>query len=221
VIVPTRGRPQNAAPFMASLRASTGLASAVAVVNDDDPESARAWREAGAVVVSIPWEPGDFARKMNVGVRGGAAPWVLLVGDDVRFHPGWLDHAEVTATLFEAKVVGTNDLGSPRVLSGEHATHMMISRDYIESEGASWDGPGVVCHEGYTHWFVDDELVLLAKQRGVWAMSLGSRIEHLHPIWGKGVNDATYDLGQQGAEKDQRLFQRRARKFTGKVPVPA
>jgi hypothetical protein len=221
VIVPTRHRPHNAKPFMESVRASTGLATVYAVCNDDDQESATAWTAAGAMVLGVDWAPGDFARKINVGYEAGGAPWLFLVGDDVRFHPGWLDHAQTVANLYQADVVGTNDLGSPRVMSGEHATHMLIGRDYIDRQGASWDGPGIVCHEGYSHWFVDDEIVWAAKQRGTWAMALGSRVEHLHPIWGKGANDATYELGQKGSADDQRLFQRRARRFAGKVPVPA
>ena len=75
---------------------------------------------------------------------------------------------------------------------GDHATHLLIPAAYIDEHGASWDGPKVVCHEGYRHWYVDDEIVTAAKQRGVWAMALGLQVEHLHPVWGKAENDDTY-----------------------------
>lgn len=136
-------------------------------------------------------------------------PWIFITGDDVRFHPGWLDHAQQTARDTGAQVVGTNDLGNPKVMSGEHAVHMLIARDYIEQVGASWDGPGVVCHEGYRHNFVDNEIVAAAKQRGVWAPSLASVVEHLHPRWGKGEMDETYRKGQYRHEKDQAEFEAR------------
>jgi len=206
VIVPVLDRPQNAAPFMASLRATTGMATVYAVANHDDHETVKAWDEAGAVVLYA--EGVSFAAKVNEGYRQTTEPWLFLVGDDVRFYPGWLDHAQAVAGD-DFDVVGTNDLGNPRVTSGEHATHMLIRRSHVDKVGASWDGPGVVAHEGYRHWFVDDEIVAAAKQRGVWAMALGSIVEHLHPAWGKGEQDETYRLGQSHAAKDQATFEKR------------
>jgi hypothetical protein len=73
--------------------------------------------------------PGTFAEKVNYAYDTlDRAPWVFLTGDDVKFHPGWLDHAQFVAKANRADVVGTNDLGNPRVTSGEHAVHMMIRR---------------------------------------------------------------------------------------------
>jgi hypothetical protein len=207
VIVPVMGRPQNAEPFMASLRASTGLAKVYAVANHDDDATIGAWWGTGAEVVV-----GDvvtFAEKINHGYRQTVEPWLFLVGDDVRFHPGWLDHAQHVARTQGAAVVGTNDLGNPRVMAGEHATHLLIARSYIDEHGASWDGPKVVCHEGYRHWFVDDEIVVAAKQRGVWAMALGSHVEHLHPVWGKAEDDEVYRTGQAHAAADRKVFEKR------------
>ena len=205
VIVPVLRRPEHAAPFMRSLRASTGLANVYAVCSEAD--DAEAWRAVGATVIET--DRVSFAMKVNDAYPHTKEPWVFLVGDDVRFHAGWLDHAQMVARDSGAKVVGTNDLGNDRVMSGDHATHMLIARDYIDEQGASWDGPGVICHEGYRHWFVDDELVTAAKQRNVWAPALGSIVEHLHPAWGKADTDDTYVRGQRYAERDQRTFQKR------------
>jgi hypothetical protein len=202
VIVPVLRRPENAAPFMQSLKASTGLATVYAVCSEDD--DAEAWQQAGATVVRT--DRVSFAMKVNDAYPHTNEPWVFLVGDDVRFHAGWLDHAQLVARNSGAKVIGTNDLGNERVMSGDHATHMLISRDYIDTVGASWDGPGVICHEGYRHWFVDDELVTAAKQRNAWAPALGSIVEHLHPAWGKAETDDTYIRGQRYAERDHRTF---------------
>jgi hypothetical protein len=208
VIVPVMGRPQNAAPFMASLRASTGLATVYAVAYASDTETIDAWSAVGAQVFAKHAE--TFAQKVNDGYLYTEEPWLFLVGDDVRFHPGWLDHAQHAAgDTFD--VIGTNDLGNPRVTSGDHATHLLIRRSYVDEHGASWDGPKVVCHEGYRHWFVDDEIVTAAKQRSVWAMALGSVVEHLHPAWGKAETDAVYELGQSHADTDRKLFEKRLR----------
>jgi len=208
VIVPTMNRPQNAAPFMRSLKASTGLATAYAVCDPDDTASAAAWLAEGAVVL-FSNRGHTFAQKVNHGYLETDEPWLFIVGDDVRFHPGWLDHAQAVAKSHDAAVVGTNDLGNPRVVAGEHATHMLIRRSYVDEHGASWDGPGVVCHEGYGHWYVDDEIVTAAKQRGVWQMALGSIVEHLHPAWGKADQDDTYRRGQVTVVEDRKLFAQR------------
>lgn len=201
VIVPVLRRPQNAEPFMRSLRASTGLATVYAVADDDDPETAQAWSAAGAEV--IVGDARTFARKVNLGYAKTAQPWLFLTGDDVSFKPGWLDHAQHVADTFKADVVGTNDLGNPRVIAGEHSCHLLIRRSYVDEVGASWEGPGVVAAEAYHHWYVDDEIVTAAKQRGVWQMALGSIVEHNHPLWGKAEGDEVYELGQSRAEDDR------------------
>jgi hypothetical protein len=208
VIVPTLRRPQNAAPFMESLRASGADLAAVYAVADPGPD-ADAWKEAGATVLH--WHgppPGTFAERVNLGYQVTDEPWLLLAGDDVRFHPGWLDHAQ-HAARDGADVVGTNDLHNPRVTAGEHSPHPMIRRAYADEQGASWDGPGVVCHEGYRHWFVDDEIVMAAKQRGTWVMAFHAKVEHLHPMWGLADDDETYALGREHMASGRELFEKR------------
>ena len=107
-------------------------------------------------------------------------------------------------------MVGTNDLHNPRSLAGDHSPHPLIRRAYIDEHGASWDGPGIVAHEGYRHWFVDDEIVTAAKQRGAWAMAHHAKIEHLHPLWGLADDDETYRLGREHVAADRELFETRA-----------
>lgn len=213
VLVPVMRRPQNAEPFMRSLRASTGLAQAYAIYDEDDLETRDAWKQAGAHVIQSTGS--SFAVKINDGYRATSESNLFIVGDDVRFHPGWYDHAAYAQGISGSRVVGTNDLGNPRVMRGEHATHMLIAREYIDEHGASWDGPGSVCHEGYGHWFVDDEIVTLAKQRGTFVVALGSKVEHLHPIFLKGGQDEVYELGQSRVDADRKIFEARVSKFAG------
>lgn len=207
VVVPVLRRPQNAEPFMRSLRASTGLATVYAIADGDDPGTAEAWVAAGAQV--IVGDVRTYARKANLGYGKTSEPWLFVCGDDVAFHPGWLNHAQHVAAMLHGDVIGTNDLGNPRVMAGEHATHLLIRRSYVDEVGASWDGPGVVCHEGYRHCFVDDEIVTAAKQRGAFQSALGSVVEHNHPLWGKSDEDEVYRLGQSSYEQDGRLFRSR------------
>jgi len=217
VIVPVLHRPQNVKPFMESLRASTGLARAWFVCEEGDDVQADEVRSYGGNVL---FHSGSFAKKANFAFDQlsalSEAQWVFLAGDDVKFRPGWLDHCFEVARRYKAKVVGTNDLANPRVMRGEHATHMLVERAYVMEKGASWDGPGVLCHEGYHHWFVDDELVTVAKQNGVFQVALGSEVEHVHPMVGKAPNDAVYDLGADKSQEDEKLFKARFRKFSAR-----
>jgi hypothetical protein len=223
VLVPVLGRPEHAEPFMRSLRASTGLARAYAILGPEETAEAyqaveAAWKQAGANILHS--EDGlpaaiTFAEKVNAGYRQTSEPWLLLVGSDVRFHPGWWDHALAAAEGDRFSVIGTNDLGNPRVMAGEHATHPVVRRSYVDKVGASWDGPGIVAHEGFRHWFVDDEIVTAAKQRGVWTPALASRVEHLHPFFGKGEHDDVYELGQSYLDVDKALFEARRAEHGG------
>lgn len=207
VLVPVLHRPRNVEPFMQTLLASTGLATAWFICDRDDKIEQDEVLRCGGRVLKC---DGTFAEKANYayGKVSPAAPWVFLAGDDVQFRPGWLDHALFMADAYGAEVVGTNDLGNPRVTRGDHATHMLVRRSYVDEVGASVDGPGSLCGP-YGHWFVDDELVGLAQRRGVWQMALGSVVEHMHPYWNKGVTDAVYEKGAASAEADRVLFEQR------------
>jgi GT2 family glycosyltransferase len=216
VIVPVLHRPQNIEPMMHSLLASTGLARAWFVCESGDNEEIAAAGRCGARVLTHP-DAHTFAEKVNLAFRviDDPAPWMLLVGDDVRFRPAWLDHAYDVHRRYGANVVGTNDLCNPRVIRGEHATHPMVRRSYVEEIGGGWDGPGVVCHEGYRHQFVDDEIVTAAKQRGTFQAALGSQVEHLHPLNGGAEMDDVYAAGEKHAKSDRGLFEARFRKHVG------
>jgi len=216
IIVPVAKR-DNAMAFMDSLAASvtTDQLAQVRVyvmADADDIEAQNAWSRALSLDHDVldPYRylrsMGSFAEKVNRGYLVSGEPWLLLVGDDVKFHKGWLDQAMATAAETGAAVVGTNDLGNPAVLAGAHATHMLIRRRYVEKSGASLDGPGIVCHEGYRHWYVDNEIVELARKRDVWAPCLAAHIEHLHPLFGKGEVDEVYMIGQRAVEADKALW---------------
>jgi hypothetical protein len=208
VIVPTM-RPANAELFMASLKASTEMAKVYAVT---DAETAPAWRAAGAEV--LVGDEVSFAQRVNAGYRATDEPWLFIVGDDVKFHRHWLINAKLIASR-RYHVVGTADLANPRVMSGDHATHLLIRRSYIDEVGASWDGPKAVCHEGYRHWFVDDEIVTAAQRRGVWAFARSSVVEHLHPLTGKADWDEVYEIGVAHKDADEARFRSRLREHLG------
>jgi hypothetical protein len=122
------------------------------------------------------------AAKWNRGFNETSQPWVLLIGDDVRFQPGWLDAARGLSAEFD--VIGTNDTTdkpkNPFVAKGIHADHFFVRRAYVEEYGACLDGPGVLAPECYRHWYTDTEMIKLARARGVFTPCLESVVEHLH-----------------------------------------
>jgi len=202
VIVPVLRRPWRAEPFMESWRASNPAGSAVYAVTDaEDRATRQAWFDAGAIVLTSD-RGSTYAQKVNYGLEATVEPWLLLVGDDVKFHEGWLEAALEAGQ--HADVVSTNDMA--RTDLDELAVHPMFSRRYLIDRGASLDGPGLICHEGYKHWYVDNEWSFLARERGVMTYAAGARIEHLHPIFRKGETDEVYELGQSHAYEDSRLW---------------
>jgi hypothetical protein len=213
VIVPVLGRPHHAAPFMRSLRATTGLAHVLAVASEDDTETIDAWFAAGADVLKVDPQQGSFACKVNDGYEATDCPWMLFIGSDVEFKPSWWDHALAVARNTGANMVATNDLLNADVHDGRLATHPVVRRSYVDELGASWDGPGVVAHEGYSHWYVDAEWSTVANQRRTMVPALASHIEHLHPLAGKAEMDETYRIGQKHRGNDQALFEARCKRF--------
>lgn len=226
VIVPVLKRPHKAAKFMRSLElaefghsSDLPLVKVYAVADYDDVETAEAWERTGLAEV-IPFNNdalgrgGTFAEKVNHAYRETSETWLLLVGDDAKFRPQWLDYAQHEARD-GAHVIGTNDMQSMASVLGVTTPHPMIRREYIKERGASWDGPGIVCHEGYHHICVDSEIVHLAKLRRVWAFARHAEIDHLNPHYGVGQEDETYALGRKYYEEDFQLWQKRVGQFTG------
>lgn len=159
-----------------------------------------------------PQAPGDYARKINAGYRASSEPLMLLGADDITFRPGWLE-AAIAQLAPGIGVVGTNDLGSGRVMAGQHATHPLVTRHYADTYGTI-DEPGIVLHEGYGHNFVDDEFVGTARQRHAFAFAADAIVEHHHPDWGKADRDDVYDLGRERWAYDRLLWKTRRRLWT-------
>lgn len=214
VLILVLRRPDHVAPVLESLLASSdpGRFHPVFIASPGDRDEHAAVRDAGADLLILPEEPGrgDYAKKINLGYRETTEELIFTGADDLRFHANWLDYALAKLSgRSRIGVVGTNDLGSRRVMRGEHATHSLVSRRYADEWGTA-DQKGQVLVEVYHHNFVDDELVHTAKIRAAWAFARASVVEHLHPHWGKGKLDATYRLGLKDFEMDRQVFRSRA-----------
>jgi hypothetical protein len=209
VLVPVLGRPGHIGPLVKSLRDSEADARIVLICNHDDRATIAACRRARRDPMIVPWQAdyADWARKLNYAWPLVEEEWRLHGADDILFHPGWLEEAIKVGERYAACVVGTNDLGNPRVKAGVHATHQLVHRDYWEC--GTVDEAEKVVTEAYHHNFVDDEFVQTAMSRNTYASALRSHVEHFHPDWGKAPNDETYEFGRSRFNRDAVLFNQR------------
>lgn len=205
IIVPVLHRPHRVAPLLASVEASTPEPHRVLFVCDhhDEAEQLAVDAEGGERIEVT----GNYAAKINAAYAGTTEPLLFLGADDLQFHPHWADRA--MARLEPGiGVVGTNDMGNPRVKAGLTATHSLVTRAYVDEHGTI-DERGKVLHEGYPHEWVDTEFVETAKVRSAWAFAFDSLVEHLHPHWGKAPTDELYDAHAKRMAVGQRIYRQR------------
>jgi hypothetical protein len=221
LVCPLYGRPHRTATFVEACdRAATGPQTIYLVCTSDrDTDiAAAAATTATVIVLDGPRQPGDWARKINAAYRATTEPILVLMGDDVTPRPGWHDEvANAYARGFG--VIGTQDLGNRRVLSGLHSTHPAVARWYADRHGTV-DGPGAIVSEEYHHNYPDQELVETAKARGLWTFCNTAVLEHHHPNWGKGEMDWVYALGREGFDKDRWTYDLRQRLWNSLLPLP-
>lgn len=214
IVIPVLNRPHRIKPTVESIAESTPEEHRVLFVateGQDDVIAALEENECWYVVLR-PNYKGDYAKKINHAYAITDDEFIFLGADDLKFHPGWLSAALKVMERKSIGVVGTQDMGSPRVINGEHATHFLVRRGYIDARGTI-DEPGKILHEGYPHEFVDDELIGTAKKRRAYAFAGDSWVEHLHPDWGKAPSDATYKESPARITAGRDVFMRRSLKW--------
>jgi hypothetical protein len=145
--------------------------------------------------------------KMNYGYKSTSREWLFLGAQDIEFTPGW---QEAAFHNHSASVIATNDKANMQVQRGLFGTHCLVRRSYVDEQGASADGPGVLIHEGYDHNFVDRELCGVAMNRHVFSFAKDSIVLHKHPLWRTAEWDDTYRKALRRFQSDRRLWLERA-----------
>lgn len=217
ILIPVLDRPDNAAKVATSIREVAQVDTEILfLLSPDDPDELHAVQETGERYAVVVWPAGDgdYARKINAGYRMTQGEWIFTAADDLTFHDNWDLHALASANGFS--VIGTQDLCNGAVKRGRHSTHTLVRREYVRAVGSTFsDGPDVVLHEGYSHQWVDVELVAAAQGRAEWIFAGDSVVEHHHPICGEAEMDDTYRksmlLGDGRA--DRRVYARRHAEF--------
>lgn len=213
VLIPTLGRPQHIEPLLNSLYGTTDRAVALFLTTESDKEARAEIDRLGERRIDvIQARRGDYARKINTGYRETKEPFLFLAATDLKFHEDWLENA-MKHMSDDIHVVGTNDLGNPRVIRGEHSTHTLVSRYYCTYSGTI-DEKHKVLHENYPHEYVDDEFIETAKCRNTFEMAIDSIVEHDHPAWGKAKWDKSYKEVDKRLRPGYRIFHKRRHLWT-------
>ena len=212
ILVPVLDRPKNAARLVKSIRAVSVTSPRIMFLCSlNDLAEQAACRATGEETVVVPWDPisGDWAAKLEWGRRLTAEPFMLLGADDLHFHPGWdVNALRVFEQMPHVGVVGTQDKGNPLVMRGQHSTHPIVRRAYVDQWGTI-DDAALMLHDGYDHQYADNELCETAMARGAWHFSHDVVVEHLHPAWSKAQHDTTYDRAYRWAVRDHKHFHQR------------
>lgn len=221
VLIPVLNRPHRVKPVLESIRETTPDALVVFIPDPDDTaenEAIDEHRDADTLVLPT---AGNYATKINVGFDATTEPLLFMGADDLKFWPDWFSRAK-TYLVPGIEVVGTQDLSNPRVMRGDHSTHTLFRRSYIEERSGVVDQPRKVLHEGYRHENCDDEFIQTAKARGVYAHGWDVVVEHFHPIvhlpqrmaergTEPPATDETYELGMRFSNVSRREFRKRRR----------
>jgi hypothetical protein len=215
LLVPVLGRPHQIKPVFDSITSATSTEHRVIFIcsprasDQVGHDACRAIPEA--ITITVPWEPGrsDYALKLEAGFDQTDEEWLFQGATDLVFYAGWDVQALAVARQSKCGVIGTNDLGNPLVKRGRHSTHTLFTRDYIETYGGTADNSGRIFSTAYDHQWTDSEFIETATLRRQFAFARRSIVEHLHPHWGKGDMDETYEKAHRATTEDQRLFMRR------------
>lgn len=205
ILAPVLRRPHRVRPLLDSVAAATPDPYRVVFIPDPDDEGEiAALKLAGAEFMPV---AGNYSVKINAGIEATDEPLIFAGADDLDFKPGWLDAAR-SYLRDGIGVVGVNDL-IPRPHRPDHATHFLVARWYVDEYGLIDSGPGKLLFEGYPHEYTDDELIGTATSRGAYAYCADAVVEHLHPLVGKGENDALYLDAARRMRRGRPIFEGR------------
>lgn len=212
LIIPMLRRAHRVQPLVESITEATSCDHRILFVatERDDAVIAAVERVGCDLEIIAANTVGDYAKKINTGYRRSTESFMFLGADDLRFHPGWYEAAVRHFADPTVGVVGTQDLANLRVIRGNHSTHSLVRREYVDRFGLI-DRPGLVLYEGYPHEYVDDEFVETARFRGAFRFEHDSIVEHLHPIVGKAPMDEMYADEHRRMKAGAPIFRKRSR----------
>lgn len=190
VVVPTRGRPENAARLAAAFEATTASGAVVVFVADgDDPklDGYRALLDTGVIprlLISDHPGGGGLCAPLNFAARRYAAVYenVGFMGDDhlPRTH-GW-----------DTQILGELDSLSPRIVYGNDLLQGANLPTAVFMQSRMIRAMGVMAPQVMRHLYLDNFWKELGERTGGLRYRDDVIIEHLHPVAGKAEWDERY-----------------------------
>jgi glycosyltransferase involved in cell wall biosynthesis len=128
IVIPTRSRPAYLEVALSSVIPQAARAEAeVIVVNDgDDPSTAAVARRHDVRVVAVE-RPSGVSAGRNAGLRAARGDLIVLIDDDIKAQPGWLDaflsgaQTYLSYEVFGGPIRPVLEGGGPRACGRESA----------------------------------------------------------------------------------------------------
>jgi hypothetical protein len=185
VLVPTRGRPQNAARLQQAFRDTDSLNAALMFVVDHDDPELPAYRDAR---VPLRVHEGETGSGMVAGLN-----WAAGLYADVYENLGFMgdDHLPRTAG-WDAHVLGALNSPEPRIVYGDDLLQgeRLPTAAFLPSRVVR--ALGFMAPPVLRHLYVDDFWLELGRRLGGLTYLPDVVIEHVHPAAGKTPMDAGY-----------------------------
>lgn len=205
ILVPVLDRPHRVAPLLQSIAEATDVPYRVIFGCSDQPTVDELDRLGAWYVRDEGGSEGTWPKRINRLYREVNEPYILTGADDLAFRTNWFQAAMCEMDKFQGGgVVAVNDLHNSA------GTHFIISRSYIETIGASGDGPGTLMCEDFLHCYADDNCRSVAMFHDRFAFAKDSVIEHLHVGAGKAPMDSTYALGESTMAQGLAVYRSRS-----------
>lgn len=148
-----------------------------------------------------------YAGAINSAYEQTDGKFFFCGADDLKFYPDWASIA--LEKMDEYSVVGTNDMLNIHVKAGDHATHYLVKRSYIEKYGGTIDDSYPVLYE-YLHNYCDTEFIQTAIKRHEFIPCLDSVVKHEHWTNNKAKMDDVYQKSHETKTQDLETFNSRS-----------
>ena len=229
VIVPSRGRPQNVARLLESVRGTAAAVTHVHVAIDDDDPQAAAYER-------VMDKYGSPFGRLETGPRKGLCAWTndvaLRHAGDYRFLASLGDdHVPRTKGWDAALIRAIEDMGGTGIaypwdgVREDIPEAVVMSSDIVTVLG--W-----MCQPDLSHYYPDNVWADLGRGAGCLRHCRAVWVEHVHPAAGKAAGDDTYRDSSAKIAGDKAAYQqwRRermaadvavVRSLRERVPAPA
>ena len=186
VLVPTRGRPQNAIDLLEQHKLHSKVSDIIFIVDDNDPQAGEYFEALGHFYMwKVPNESRGMAKPLNYVASALAKEnkyeFFCFLGDDHRPRTDAWDERLIQAGKTPPAIVYGNDL-----LQGDRLPTMVVMSAEIVT---ALDG---MVPPGMRHLYLDNFWKKLGEDLGSLKYVHDVIVEHMHPLAGKSQWDEGY-----------------------------